>query len=619
MLCSLYNWNYIYRQKDGKVGVDLKEIFKLYKESIDIFRKNMSDFVGYKLLTSMILFAILLPAFRLIFNMLMKTRGLDYIANGLIKKFMFSPQGIIIVLLSIIIGFMTVLLDLGGTIVISHQRIVGSKDERFIDIIKYSLSKIKYLIGFDGLIIALYFVIIAPMLDSNLKVGIFESLKIPGFVMDVINSNDFYYTMLFLAAALVVFLTIRWMFAMHVLLLSDKVNKRFLKTSSGIIRNNYKKVFKYSILIGLIELFILLILFIVYIILSLIILVIAGESMIEMVLLCLFGLGIMLVILYGSFVLPLTIIRMTKLYHEFSDSEVKALEIEEVSSNRIGKKFLNNKSVFIVFLVVIVLGSASMGFMISESFNQTAYKVAITAHRGSSKDAPENTLSAIKKAIENGADYAEIDVQLTKDEKLILLHDSSFLRTTGVDKKPSEILYSDISKLDAGSWFSDDFVGEKIPSLKEVMDLSRGKLKLNIELKGSDVSPKLISKVIELIEKENFENECVITSLNYEDLVEVEKIKATLKTGYIMFVAIGQLENMLVDFYSVEESNVSENFISRAHMNGREVHVWTINKKEDMNSMLELGVDNIITDNDSMLRELMDKKINDASPFTLFE
>lgn len=597
----------------------MKEVIKLYRESIKIFRENMSDFVGYKLLTSSILFLILMPGFKWVFNIFMKMQGLDYLANGLLKKFILSPQGIILAIISILIGFTTVLLDLGGTIVISHQRIAGVKGEGFIDIIKYSLGKIKYLLGIDGLIIVFYFVIIAPFFDSNLKVGIFESLKIPGFIMDVINSNAFYSTTLMILVILIAYLSIRWMFSLHVLLLSKNIDKRFLRASSKIIEKNYKKVFKTLIILAILEFAMILLLIIIYGIISLLVLVNVDESSLEMGVIIVFSLALVMAFIYASFALPLTIIRMTMIYHNLNEIEVKALDVAVFSSKRMGEKLLNNKSIAFVISIALVIATIGYSFILEESFNQTAYKVAITAHRGSSKEAPENTLSAIKKAASNKADYAEIDVQLTKDKKIILLHDSSFLRTSGLDKKPSQMLYKDIIKLDVGKWFSDEFEGERIATLKEVIDFSRGKLKLNIELKATDISPDLIDEVIKLIESEKFENDCVITSLNYDDLLKVERKKPSLKTGYIMFVAIGQLEHMVVDFYSVEETNVSEAFVSRAHNKGREVHVWTINKEESMRKMIDLGVDNIITDNDDVLRSIIEKKIEDRTMMNLFK
>ncbi len=137
------------------------------------------------------------------------------------------------------------------------------------------------------------------------------------------------------------------------------------------------------------------------------------------------------------------------------------------------------------------------------------------------------------------------------------------------------------------------------------MTYARNKIKLNIEIKGSHYSPDIYNELIELIKLNNFKYDSVITSLNYEDLEAIETKAPYLKTGYIMFVALGDLEKLNVDFYSVEETNVNESFVEKAHEIGREVHVWTINEKDDMQKMLDYGVDNIITDQDKILKELL--------------
>ena len=107
----------------------------------------------------------------------------------------------------------------------------------------------------------------------------------------------------------------------------------------------------------------------------------------------------------------------------------------------------------------------------------------ITAHRGGARKAPENTISALEYSIECGADFAEIDVQETKDGELILLHDDSLKRTAGVSKNVWEMNLAQIRKLDAGTSFHKRFRGEKIPTLEEVLKFCKGKLDLNIEIK----------------------------------------------------------------------------------------------------------------------------------------
>ena len=148
--------------------------------------------------------------------------------------------------------------------------------------------------------------------------------------------------------------------------------------------------------------------------------------------------------------------------------------------------------------------------------------VEVTAHRGGARIAPENTISAMEAAVNALADYAEIDVQETRDGEIVLLHDTNLSRVTGVDAKIWDLTYAEVSQLDAGIKFHKKFRGEKIPSLGEVLDYCRGKIRLNIELKYNGHNPDIVPKVVRLIEEHDFVDSCVITSMNYSFLEQVK-------------------------------------------------------------------------------------------------
>ncbi|NEP00118.1 MAG: glycerophosphodiester phosphodiesterase [Symploca sp. SIO2E9] len=236
-------------------------------------------------------------------------------------------------------------------------------------------------------------------------------------------------------------------------------------------------------------------------------------------------------------------------------------------------------------------------------------KIDITAHRGSSDAAPENTMSAINLAIQEQADYAEIDVQQTKDGSLVLLHDSNLKRVTGIERNIWELSDNEVDKLDVGNWFSLKFAGEKVPYLEEVIDAVKGKIKLNIELKLNGHEQNLAEHVAELICQKEFTEQCLITSFDYHTLVQVKKINAQVATGLIFARPIENLANFKVDFYSVEQMVATIDFINTAHAIGRNVHVWTVNKIAEMGKFISRGVDNIITNRPKTLHVLLEKQL----------
>ncbi len=232
----------------------------------------------------------------------------------------------------------------------------------------------------------------------------------------------------------------------------------------------------------------------------------------------------------------------------------------------------------------------------------------VTAHRGGAAAAPENTLAALESAIDNASDYAEIDVQETKDGVLILLHDSDFSRTTGWRGKVWETDYRQVCALDAGSSFSDDFAGEPVPTLEEALELCQGRLDLNIELKSNGHNEGIVEKTVALIETKGMEGQCVITSMDYQFLREVKELNGDIRTGYIVTMAYGQVGALeYADFLSASRDCVTEGFVRRAHRSGKEVHVWTVNSRRDMRRMIAAGADNLITDRPGVAREVLEE------------
>lgn len=581
----------------------MRTYWQYSKKAYGLFFKHLNRFIGYRLASSIIVAFLLTPLLSFASQQIMSASGYDYVTNNLLKKFLMSPSGILLVAISLLIGFMVILLELGGMIVLSHQTILGGRESRFIDILKYSLKRFKLLLGVDGVLLAVYFVILAPLFNSGLSTSLLENIKIPGFILQSINASDLLSLLFLLAILIILFLTLRWMFALFVLMLDDQADKKILKISNKVRRGNMKKIIKFSLVSLLYNTVVLLIFALIFVGLCLPLALIFSSNP-DLLVILVIGLGGLLLLVFLAIEVPVSLMGLTMLYHDLSGKN-EPLDIPLVETSTILNKVLSNKFFIAFGTIIVVLISGLLAYVVYESSKDMAYEVQITAHRGSSFEAPENTMSAIEIAYENGADYVEIDVQLTKDGHVILLHDESFKRTTGLNKRPDQVTLEEIRPLDAGRWFSSEFTGEPIPTLKEVMTYARGKIKLNIEIKGSNWSPDVRSAVVNMINGEDYLRECVVTSLKYEDIEGVEFLDSRIETGYIMFVAFGDLEKLHTDFYSVEATNVTETFVNDAHSIGREVHVWTINKADDMRTMMDLGVDNIITDNDKTLKKII--------------
>lgn len=217
-------------------------------------------------------------------------------------------------------------------------------------------------------------------------------------------------------------------------------------------------------------------------------------------------------------------------------------------------------------------------------------------------------MSAVRLAIEQGADFAEIDVQETADGEIVLLHDDDLMRIASLNKRISELSFAEVQELDAGSWFSREYAGERIPRLLEIIELARGRIQLNIELKGTLKPSRVTQRVVEMVRQQDFLEQCVITSLDLEALREAKKLEERLEVGLIVSVSVGDITRLDVDFLSVSAKNVNRQLIRAAELSGKQIHVWTINDARQMSTLIDLGVDNIITDDPPVLVDLLEQR-----------
>nr|MEE4268447.1 glycerophosphodiester phosphodiesterase family protein [Candidatus Krumholzibacteria bacterium] len=220
----------------------------------------------------------------------------------------------------------------------------------------------------------------------------------------------------------------------------------------------------------------------------------------------------------------------------------------------------------------------------------------ICAHRGASACAPENTLAALRLAVDQGVPMSEIDVQLTADGVPVLLHDLTMERTTSGQGPLADLSLAQVCRLDAGSWFGAEFAAERVPTLEEVIGALGSRLQLNIELKGR-AGPELEQAVVKLVRHHGFERRCLLTSF---DQVRMDGLSASdpdLKLGYIVGSGYWR-ETMLeapVAVLSLNRSLVTAERIQAAHACGKEVHVWTVDEPQEMRELRDLGVDVIIS------------------------
>ena len=226
--------------------------------------------------------------------------------------------------------------------------------------------------------------------------------------------------------------------------------------------------------------------------------------------------------------------------------------------------------------------------------------VKVIAHRGSSLEAPENTLRAFEFALASGVDGLEIDVQLTGDGEPVVLHDETLNRTTSGTGYLIGQTYSHIRTLDAGRWFGEQFAGQRIPHLREVLDLlDKSGVLLNIELKNGMVQyPGLEEKVLDLLTLYPHQN-VFISSFNHYSLRLVKRLASDAKIGLLYMAGLVEPWRyaQLMQAYSLHPLylNIMPELVTGCKDASIKLFPWTVDSSEDLKRISDLGVEGIIT------------------------
>ncbi|PTM59677.1 glycerophosphodiester phosphodiesterase [Desmospora activa] len=229
------------------------------------------------------------------------------------------------------------------------------------------------------------------------------------------------------------------------------------------------------------------------------------------------------------------------------------------------------------------------------------------AHRGASGYAPENTIAAFDKAVTMKADYFEVDVQRSKDGHLVILHDNTVDRTTDGTGYIGDLTLEEIKQLDAGSWFGEEFAGEPIPTLNEVLDRYRSKnIGILIELKSPELYPGIEAEVALLLAQKKLDkrtDKIIVQSFNHDVMKNYHRLQPTIPVGVLVsYTPEGVSDEQLrqfstyADYVNPNQRLVNHDLVQRVHANGMKITPYTIRAESEARQMMAAGVDGVITD-----------------------
>jgi glycerophosphoryl diester phosphodiesterase len=315
---------------------------------------------------------------------------------------------------------------------------------------------------------------------------------------------------------------------------------------------------------------------------------------------------------------PFEIFLLTELYYRLE--EPAAFERKKMESLVIIRKFNRRgkakkpRRLAKSFLVVIFLTGTVSVSLVSAYFFDDIFRpqqdIQIVAHRGGGNLAPENSLEGILVAADHGAKWSEIDVQRTKDGEYVINHDNSFTCVAGVPMSAQNMTLEEIRQIRIKNAFSRGSATAPVPTLREVLPASKGKIGLFLELKGKTADRQMADDVISMVKEFDMTEECVITTLDQNMAKYVKEKHPDIKVAYLYYFSLGKPERLPGDYLVMEEGQAMNFRILLARIEGKKTGIWTVNTEEAVQQAINKDVDILITDDVDMTRKVIKDRDN---------
>lgn len=276
-----------------------------------------------------------------------------------------------------------------------------------------------------------------------------------------------------------------------------------------------------------------------------------------------------------------------------------------------------------MLLTALSVATLGIGIVTSGMTAQAKEHADITnvAHRGASGYAPEHTITSYKIGEQMHGDYIEVDLQMTKDGKLIAMHDETLDRTTNGTGRVKDYTLEEIKQLDAGSWFNekypeaakDEYVGLQVPTLEEVFQTFGKNKKYYIETKSPNVYPGMEEELLRLIDEYRIDKDTLLVqSFSPESLLKMHQLDPSIKLvqllSYQSPAMISDVEIAAIKEYAIgigpNSKYLSQEYVQKVVNNGLEIHPYTVNEKEEMRKLIDWGVTGMFTNYPNRLQEV---------------
>jgi glycerophosphoryl diester phosphodiesterase len=578
--------------------------FQMMRDIIHVWKHAYRPFLLFELVYKLLTVGVFVPLLSILFNKILDVGGFDAAANHDLLRFVFSRYGLLSVLLMAPIAMMLIYTEFAVLFYIAYYGI-QEKRARIRPVLFKAISRLPGLwrIGVFGL--ALYLLLLFPLLDANIGGSLLPNLTIPNFITGELMKTTPGTIALVIVGLVVLALNFICIYALPIMVLEGKY--QFWNAVRESRRLFWRS--KWSLVRAVLEwavIFLLLFILLICLIFLIVLLLPKGDGestlMITIGVTLSFGLYIASLVMAPMFITIITLLYVRYQGHDRVNIDIDGVDASVWKGRDMQRSLVRRyRSALTAFGMLILIAIGWGATTLLTDWGEANEKFIIMAHRGDTTSGIENTMGAFEGAIRAGADYIELDILQTKDGKLAVIHDENLKRLSGRNVNVFDLTLAELQQIPLRT----DKFQDRVPSLDEVLERTKGKIKLNVELKTHGHEKDFVPILVDTIRKHKAEQQIIIQSLDYELVQKVKKTAPDLTVGYVIFATFAPLNQFDADFFVVEEAFARPRLIRSAKMIGKPIYVWTVNDVDSVEYFYTSGADGIITDIATDAREAL--------------
>ena len=573
---------------------------------------------------------------RVLINLIAGLGG-NVVTTANMKSFILSWRFPVIIAFGILLVLVYIVFELLAMVHLTDN-ILSGKQAGTWRCIKAGFKTLRRFMNPAGISVIVFIVLATPFCGVGMSISLSKSFRVPHFIMEVILKNKWLTAGYIILLIFLIWFAFKSAFVLHAVILDGMTPKEGKKYSSRIVKEHMYEFLKGILITGVV-----------------IFLIMCGSSVLFNMIpnLLLGGMGEQL-----PKQTRIDVVRMIKAGETFTDTQKNiigyriaatfAVLVEKylvsivtllcgayfmlrlnrwylAFTGREQERWLERpkraRYIWKVVLIILVfIGFEIASVIIGAMFNQIIARqepAKIIAHRAGGGLASENSLEGIEKAVEHGCYGSEIDIQRTKDGYYIINHDNDFKRLTGVAKGSMDMTLDEIKELRIK-----DTTGSgrelSVPTLEEMLDAAKGRIKLFVELKGPTADKQMVDDAVRIIKEHDCIEDTALISLNYSIIDYAETTYPEFETGTLFFGSLGDITNMNCDLLIMEEETATNDRIESISLAQKQSVVWTVNTEDAMYRFLDTDIDAVITDEIRMAGEVQ-AKLDDRTDLEVLE